>query len=273
VSAAPDTRLRRRLAELARTRRPALIVYLTQADPSPEASIDLCERVAAAGADAIELGVPFSDPNADGVVIQAAMQRSLARGGGLSGALAGVRALRGRGCDVPIVLFGYYNPIFVLGVDRFAAEAAAAGVDAVLTVDLPIDELDELAAPLAAAGVDVVPLVAPTTGADRLTALGRLDVPFVYYISMTGVTGADFRGATGIDRVEQVRRAARAPVAVGFGIKTPADAAAVARVADGVVVGSAIIERIAAARSAAAACDAAAAFVADLRRALDGAGA
>jgi tryptophan synthase alpha chain len=270
MSGAPDTRLRRRLAELA-GKRPALIVYITQGDPSPEASIDLCERVAAAGADAIELGVPFSDPNADGVVIQAAMQRALTAGGGLASALAGVRALRGRGCEVPIVLFGYYNPIFVLGVDRFAEQAAAAGVDAVLTVDVPTDELDELAAPLARAGVDVVPLVAPTTGADRLAALDRLDVPFVYYISMTGVTGAHFRGAAAAERIDQVRRAARAPVAVGFGIKTPADAAAVARVADGVVVGSAVIERIAAASTPAAACDAAASFVAELRAALDAA--
>ncbi|HWM87985.1 MAG TPA: tryptophan synthase subunit alpha [Kofleriaceae bacterium] len=267
---APDTRLRRRMAELARSRRPALVVYLTQGDPSPEASIDLCERVAAAGADVIELGVPFSDPNADGVVIQAAMQRALAAGGGLAGALDGVRALRARGCEVPIVLFGYFNPIFVLGVDRFAGAAAAAGVDAVLTVDLPIDELDELSAPLARAGVDVVPLVAPTTGADRLTALARLDVPFVYYISMTGVTGASFQGATTAERVAQVRQAARAPVAVGFGIKTATDAAAVARVADGVVVGSAVIERIASARSPSAACDAVHGFVAELRLALDG---
>jgi len=267
---APDTRLRRRMAELARTGRPALIVYLTQGDPSPEASIDLCERAAAAGADAIELGVPFSDPNADGVVIQAAMQRALRQGGGLASALDGVAALRRRGCDVPIVLFGYYNPIFVAGVERFARDAAAAGVCAVLTVDLPVDELDELASPLARAGVDVVPLVAPTTGADRLAALGRLDVPFVYYISMTGVTGAAFRGASGgADRIAQVRRAARAPVAVGFGIKTPADAAEVARSADGVVVGSAVVERIAAAESAAAACDAVGSFVAELRAALD----
>ncbi len=266
----PDTRLRRRMAQLADARRPALIVYLTQGDPSPAASIDLCERAAAAGADVIELGVPFSDPNADGVVIQAAMQRALGQGGGLASALEGVAALRQRGCEVPIVLFGYYNPIFVAGVERFAAEAALAGVDAVLTVDLPVDELDELALPLARAGVDVIPLVAPTTGADRLAALGRLDVPFVYYISMTGVTGAAFRGASGgTDRVAEVRRAARAPVAVGFGIKTPADAAEVARYADGVAVGSAVVERIAAAATPAAACDAVARFVGELRAALD----
>ena len=267
----PDTRLRRRLAELAREQRTALVVYLTQGDPSPEASIDLCECAFAAGADVIELGVPFSDPNADGVTIQAAMQRALGQGGGLASALDGVRELRRRGCGVPIVLFGYYNPLFVRGIDRFAAEAAEAGVDAVLTVDLPVDELDELSQPLARAGVDVVPLVAPTTGADRLAALGSLDVPFVYYISMTGVTGAAFRGATGAERIAQVRQAARAPVAVGFGIKTPADAAAVARLADGVVVGSAVVERIASAATAAAACDAVAGFVAELRRALDAA--
>lgn len=264
-----DTNLRRKMAELAQSRRPALVIYLTQGDPSPEASVDLCERVAAAGADIIELGVPFSDPNADGVVIQAAMQRALRSGGGLPTALDGVRALRRRGCTVPIVLFGYYNPIFVRGIDRFAAEAAEAGIDAVLTVDLPVGELDELATPLARAGVDVVPLVAPTTGPDRLTALSRMDVPFVYYISMTGVTGAAFRGATGAERLAQVRQAARAPVAVGFGIKTAADAAQVARLADGVVVGSAIVERIAAAPTPAAACDSVAELVSQLRHALD----
>ncbi len=270
MSAGGGSRLRRRLAELARSGRRALVVYLTQGDPSPEASIDLVERAAAAGADVIELGVPFSDPSADGVVIQAAMERALRQGGGLASALEGVATLRRRGCEVPVVLFGYYNPIFVLGVERFAAEAAAAGVDAVLTVDLPLGELDELSAPLAAAGVDVVPVVAPTTGPDRLAALRRIDIPFVYYISMTGITGAAFRGAAGgAERLAQVREAAHAPVAVGFGIKTPADAAQVARLADGVVVGSAVVERIAGAASPAAACDAVAAFVGQLRRALD----
>jgi tryptophan synthase alpha chain len=257
------------MAELAAENRTALVVYLTQGDPSPEASIDLCERVFAAGADVIELGVPFSDPNADGVVIQAAMQRALHRGGGLASALDGVTELRRRGCEAPVVLFGYYNPIFVLGIDRFAQRAAAAGVDAVLTVDLPVDELAELSEPLARAGIDVVPLVAPTTGVDRLAALGSLDVPFVYYISMTGVTGAAFRGGTGPERMAEVRAAARAPIAVGFGIKTPADAVEVARLADGVVVGSAVVERIAGAASPEAACDAVASFVAELRRALD----
>ena len=264
-------RLRGAWRDLAAARRTGLVVYLTQGDPSPAASIDICQRVAEAGADVIELGVPFSDPNADGVVIQAAMQRALQRGGGLDSALAGVAELRRRGCQVPVVLFGYYNPIFVRGVERFAADAAGAGVDAVLTVDLPVDELDELRDPLAARGVDVVPLVAPTTGEDRLGALRRLDPPFVYYISMTGITGAAFRGAAGgADRIRAVRQAAGSPVAVGFGIKTPEDARAVASVADGIVVGSAVIQRIADAADAGAAAASAAALVADLRAALDG---
>jgi tryptophan synthase alpha chain len=264
------TRLRKKMAELAERRRTALVVYLTQGDPSPEVSVDLCERCAAAGADVIELGVPFSDPNADGVVIQAAMQRALARGGGLESALSTVSSLRRRGCEVPIVLFGYYNPIFVRGVDRFAAEAAAAGVDAVLTVDLPIGELDELRLPLRQAGLDVVPLIAPTTGADRLAHLTGLDAPFVYYISMTGITGAAFRGAAGgADRIAAVRRAASAPVAVGFGIKTGDDARAVAAYADGVVVGSAIVQRIADAAAPAAAITGVESLVGEIRAALD----
>jgi tryptophan synthase alpha chain len=259
-------RLRRRWQELAASGRKGLVAYLTQGDPSPEGSIDVVERVADAGADVIELGVPFSDPSADGVVIQAAMQRARARGGGLTTALAGVAELRRRGCQVPVVLFGYYNPIFVHGLDRFARAAAGAGVDAVLTVDLPIDELDELRTPLGAAGVEVVPLVAPTTGDDRLARLGALAAPFIYYISMTGITGAAFRGAAGgADRVRAVRAAARAPVAVGFGIKTADDARAVAADADGVVVGSALVQRVADDPTGAST----AAFVAELRRALD----
>ncbi|HUS68593.1 MAG TPA: tryptophan synthase subunit alpha [Kofleriaceae bacterium] len=260
-----ETRLRRRWAELAASGRKGLVAYLTQGDPSLEGSIDVVQRVAEAGADVIELGVPFSDPNADGVVIQAAMQRARARGGGLVTSLEAVAELRRRGCEVPIVLFGYYNPIFVHGVERFARDAAAAGVDAVLTVDLPIDELDELRAPLGATGVDVVPLVAPTTGADRLARLGALAAPFIYYISMTGITGAAFKGAAGgAERVRAVRAAARAPVAVGFGIKTPDDARAVAESADGVVVGSALVQRLGDDPSG----KSTAAFVAELRAAL-----
>jgi tryptophan synthase alpha chain len=173
------------------------------------------------------------------------MQRALAAGGGMDSALATVRDVRARGCVVPVVLFGYYNPIFVRGVDRFAAEAADAGVDAVLTVDLPMDELRELSEPLANRGVGVVPLVAPTSGLPRVERVREFDPPFVYYISMTGITGAEHGGFADVrERVAAVRTAAGAPVAVGFGIKSPQDARTVGDFADGVVVGSAAVQAV-----------------------------
>lgn len=261
-------RVREALQGAKNDNRAALVVYLTQGDPSPAESADIVVRAAEAGADIIELGVPFSDPNADGVIIQKAMQRALAAGGGLTSALDTVAEVRRRGCQVPIVLFGYYNPVFVYGVEAFAAAAAEAGIDALLTVDLPIDELSELSEPLSRAGVDVVPLIAPTSGADRLAAVRGVDPPFVYYISMTGVTGSAFATASvGADRVNEVRAATGAPVAVGFGIKTPADVKRVAAYSDGVVVGSAVVKRIIDAPPGGAA-DAVGGFVAELRAAL-----
>lgn len=240
------SRLRDTFARCRAEGRAALVAYLTFGDPDPETSVEVVAAAVAAGADVIELGVPFSDPSADGPVIQAAMQRALDAGGSLPGALRAVAALRARGVAAPVVLFGYYNPPFVHGVERFAAEAAAAGVDAVLTVDLPLEELGELRAPLAARGVEVVPLIAPTSTPDRIARLRGLAPGFVYYVSLTGVTGAAL-GAAPIDpaRIAELRAAADAPVAVGFGIKTPADARAVGAVADGVVVGSALVARIA----------------------------
>lgn len=239
------SRLRRTMHALREQDRAALVIYLTHGDPSPARTVDIVLAAADAGADVIELGVPFSDPNADGVVIQAAMQRALAAGGGLQSALDAVKTVRERGCEVPIVLFGYYNPIFVYGVDQFAAAAAAAGVDAVLTVDLPVDELDELRAPLAKQHLDVVPLVAPTSGDERIARLAAIDPPFVYYVSMTGVTGAKLDAvAGGAERVARIKVSTGAPVCVGFGIKTAADARAVAEYADGVVVGSAVVKRV-----------------------------
>jgi len=224
----------------------ALVIYLTFGDPSPDRAAALMRAAAAAGADVIELGAPFSDPNADGVVIQAAMERALAHGASLRGALAAVAELRASGCQVPVVLFGYYNPLVTMGVERFADQAAAAGVDAVLTVDLPMDELDELAEPLAARGVGVVPLVAPTSGDDRIAEARHFDPAFVYYVSMTGVTGSALaQVAAGPERVAAIKHASGAPVAVGFGIKTPEDARRVGAYADGVVVGSAVVSAIA----------------------------
>ncbi len=235
-----------------RDRRAVLVAYLTFGDPDPATSVEVLAACAEAGAGVIELGVPFSDPSADGPSIQRAMERALDAGGSLIGALDAVAALRRRGIATPIVLFGYYNPVFVMGPEAFAARAAAAGVDAVLTVDLPIDELDELARPLAAHGVDVVPLVAPTSTPDRIARLAGFAPPFVYYITLTGVTGVKLAQPVDPARLDAIRSAARAPVAVGFGIRTPADAARFAAIADGVVVGTVVVDQVAAGPAAGA---------------------
>jgi tryptophan synthase alpha chain len=255
-------RLRAAFERAAADKRAALVAYLTFGDPDPQRSIDIVEAACRAGADVIELGVPFSDPSADGPSIQRAMERALAAGASLAGALDACAELRRRGIATPIVLFGYYNPIFVMGPAVFAARAEAAGVDAALVVDLPIDELAELAEPLAARGLASIPLVAPTSTPDRIARIGALRPPFVYYISITGVTGAGAAAAIDPARIAQIRAASGAPVAVGFGIRTPADAARVAAVADGVVVGSALVDRAAEGPAAVAA------LVADLARAM-----
>jgi tryptophan synthase alpha chain len=240
------SRLRAAFDKAAAEKRAALVAYLTFADPDPQTSIAVVEAACRAGADVIELGVPFSDPSADGPSIQRAMERALAAGGSLPAALDAVAELRRRGIATPIVLFGYYNPVFVMGTEAFAARAAAAGVDAVLTVDLPIDELAELARPLAERGVAVIPLVAPTSTPERIARLGAFTPPFVYYISLTGVTGV--RAAAPVDpaRLAMIRDASHAPVAVGFGIRTPTDASRFSAIADGVVVGSALVDQVAA---------------------------
>jgi tryptophan synthase alpha chain len=181
--------LRAAFERAASERRAALVAYLTFGDPTPAISISVVEAACRAGADVIELGVPFSDPSADGPSIQRAMERALEAGGSLPKALDAVAELRRRGIATPIVLFGYYNPIFVMGTRQFARRACEAGVDAVLTVDLPIDELAELAQPLEEEGVSVIPLVAPTSTPERIARVGTFEPPFVYYISLTGVTG------------------------------------------------------------------------------------
>jgi tryptophan synthase alpha chain len=260
-------RLRAAFDNAAGERRAALVAYLTFGDPSPAISVEVIAAVARAGADVIELGVPFSDPSADGPSIQRAMERALGAGGTLAGALDAVGELRSRGIATPIVLFGYYNPIFIMGPAEFAARAAKAGVDAVLTVDLPIDELAELATPLAGQGVGVIPLVAPTSTPERIARVAGFAPPFVYYISLTGVTGSKASAPVDPARIAMIRKEAKAPVAVGFGIRTPADAARFAAIADGVVVGSALVERVAAG-PADGAPDRVAALVRDLAGAL-----
>lgn len=239
------TRLRAAFDKAAAQKRAALVTYLTFGDPDPATSIEVVAAVAQAGADVIELGVPFSDPSADGPSIQRAMERALAAGGTLAGALDAVATLRRRGITTPVVLFGYYNPVFVMGPDVFAERAAAAGIDAVLTVDLPIDELAELATPLAGRGIGVIPLVAPTSTPNRIARVAAFAPSFVYYISLLGVTGS--RAAARVDPavIDSIRRAAKAPVAVGFGIRTPDDARRFSAIADGVVVGTALVDRVA----------------------------
>jgi tryptophan synthase alpha chain len=223
----------------------ALVAYVTAGDPSLEVTAWVITAAAAAGATVIELGVPFSEPTADGVAIQRAMGRALAGGVDLAGTLAMLAGLRAGGLDLPVVLFGYYNPIFVRGVERFCDEAAAAGVDGVLVVDQPLGELDELAVPAARRGLGIVPLAAPTSGQVRLAAIAALDAPFTYYVSMTGVTGGALTATDEVGaRVSELRAAGISRIAVGFGIATPDDARRVAQFADGVVVGTAIVRAV-----------------------------
>jgi tryptophan synthase alpha chain len=222
-----------------------LVAYLTCGYPSLDATVDIVCAAAAAGADVVELGVPYSDPSADGPVIQKAMTTALAGGAGPRAAIDVVRRVRAAGCEVPIVLFGYYNPIFVVGVERFCRDAATAGAQALLVVDLPVDEVAELQPAARAAGLDVIPLLAPTSTRARMARVAELGAPFVYYVSLTGVTGAALAAAPELAaRLAVVREAVRCPVAVGFGIATPADARSVAAHAEAVVVGTALVRAI-----------------------------
>jgi tryptophan synthase alpha chain len=222
-----------------------LVIYLTCGDPSVDATVELVLAAARAGASVIELGVPFSEPSADGPAIRSAMERALRRGTTLADAFAVVRRVRAAGCDVFMILFGYYNPIFVHGVERFANDAGDADVDGVLVVDLPAEEADELRAPLAARGVALIPLVAPTSTPERIARAAAHTPPFLYYVSMTGVTGGPLADLDAVAaRVAEVRAAAGRPIAVGFGIATPEDARKVGSFADGVVVGTAVVRAI-----------------------------
>ena len=240
------SRIARRFAQLRTEGRAGLVIYLTAGDPDPDTSLALFRGLAGAGADLIEIGMPFSDPMADGPAIQAAGQRALKRGMNLHKTLAMVRALRERDADTPYVLMGYYNPIYRYGAEAFAKDAVAAGVDGTIVVDLPPEEDSELTVPARAAGLDIVRLATPTSDEARLPAIVANASGFLYYVAITGITGtrsadtADVRTA-----VARLRRSTPLPIAVGFGIKTPAQAAQVAQAADAAVVGSAIVDRLA----------------------------
>ena len=240
------SRIERRFAQLKKEGRAGLVIYLTAGDPDPDTSFALFSGLANAGADLIEIGMPFSDPMADGPSVQAAGQRALKAGTTLRSTLAMVRRLRERDADTPYVLMGYYNPIYRFGVEAFAKNAVAAGVDGAIVVDLPPEEDEELAAPARAAGLDVVRLAAPTSDEARLPAIVGHASGFIYYVAIAGITGTRAVDAAAVRiAVERLRRFTKLPIAVGFGIKTPQQAAEVAKAADAAVVGSVIVDRLA----------------------------
>ena len=245
-------------------KRAALIPFIMGYDPDAKTSMALLEALPAAGADLIEIGMPFSDPMADGPVIQAAGLRALSAGASVSKILEMVRAFRKTNQDTPIILMGYFNPVYRYGNERFCKDAAAAGVDGIILVDLPPEEEGEIRAPLEASGLKLIRLIAPTSLEDRLPMLTQSASGFVYYISVAGITGAKSATAASLkNALHKIRTATTLPIAVGFGIKTPEQAKDVAQLADAVVVGSALVEVLQ--RSGR---DAAVAFVSSLSAAL-----
>jgi tryptophan synthase alpha chain len=223
----------------------ALVPFLTAGDPDLATTEELIHTLVEAGADLIELGMPFSDPAADGPTIQAASERALLSGTTLVGVLELVARVRKR-TNIPIILMGYYNPVYRFGPAQFAAAAADAGVDGLLLVDVPVEESTEIHSDLKRNGIDLISLLAPTTPAERMRQLAAAGEGYLYYVSMTGVTGTQHIDAAAIaGEVRKVQELSPVPVAVGFGITTPADAAAVSRFADAVVVGSALVKIIA----------------------------
>ena len=244
------SRLQSRFAELKQQNRAALVTFVTAGDPDYASSLEILKGLPAAGADVIELGMPFTDPMADGPAIQLANIRALAGKQGMRQTLQMVREFREGNQSTPLVLMGYYNPIFVYGVERFISDAKEAGVDGLIVVDLPPEHNDELCEPAQSAGIDFIRLTTPTTDDDRLPTVLAGSSGFVYYVSVAGVTGA---GAATMDHVEEavarLRRHTDLPVCIGFGIRTPEHAAEVAKRAEGAVVGSALIDKIAEAKS------------------------
>ncbi|GAB2618726.1 tryptophan synthase subunit alpha [Novilysobacter erysipheiresistens] len=257
-------------AQLKTAGRKALVPFITAGDPSLEALVPVMHALVESGADVIELGVPFSDPMADGPTIQRSSERALQRGAGLAYVFDGVREFRQRDADTPVVLMGYLNPVEIRGAERFAREAVAAGVDGVLLVDLPPEEADEFRGAFSAHGLALILLAAPTTSDARAAQLCAGARGYLYYVSFAGVTGADRldAGAAG-DRLRTIRADSPVPVVVGFGIKDAASAAAMAREADGVVVGSALVAALDGAGDPTEAAARARDFLAPLRTALD----
>ena len=267
------SRIAGRFADLKRAGRAALMPYVMAGDPGKDATVPLLHALVAAGADALELGVPFSDPSADGPVNQLACERALKAGTTLADVLAMVREFRRSDGETPVILMGYLNPVEALGAEAFAAAAADAGVDGVITVDMPPEEAEPLAGMLRARGIDPIFLLAPTTDETRMRRISETASGFVYYVSFKGVTGAARLDVEDVrQRLTAVRREIRLPVGVGFGVRDAASAAALAKVADAVIVGSAVVSRIAEYKGdVARAAVALGGFVKELRQAMDAA--
>ncbi len=238
-------RIAARFAKCAKAGRPALVTFITAGDPDLETSQAIMDGLPGAGADLIELGMPFSDPMADGPVIEAAGHRALAGGHTLAKTLGMVRAFRAHDDETPIILMGYYNPLYVHGATRFIKDALEAGVDGLIIVDLPPEEDRELCLPALEAGLNFIRLTTPTTDAVRLPAVLKNTSGFVYYVSMKGITGGAIASHSAVgEAVAAIKAHTDLPVAVGFGIKTAEDAARIGRDADGVVVGTALISAL-----------------------------
>jgi tryptophan synthase alpha chain len=249
--------------------RKALIPFVTAGDPHPSATVDLLLAMAEAGADVIELGVPFSDPMADGPVIQRAGERALRQGVGLRKVLAYVREFRARNATTPLVLMGYANPVERYGLDAFVADAKDAGVDGILIVDYPPEECEAFAAKLRAADMDAIFLLAPTSTEARMAQVGKLASGYVYYVSLKGVTGAGHLNTAAVaEMVPRIRQHVSTPVGVGFGIRDGATARAVADVSDAVVIGSKLVELLER-QPADNVASTGAAFIREIRAALD----
>ena len=258
-----------RFSELSAAQRCGLIPFITAGDPSPESMVAIMRALVEAGADILEIGVPFSDPMADGPVIQHASERALARGVGLAQILGWVREFRGADSTTPIVLMGYLNPIEIYGYERFARDASAAGVDGTLIVDCPMEETSTVDV-LRAANLRQILLAAPTTDDRRLALMRERAEGFLYYVSFAGITGANRLSIDAVRaRVQLMKTASCVPVAVGFGVRDAASAAAIGEFADAVVIGSALVERLATATSTQAAVEMAQEFLAPIRAALD----
>jgi len=257
-------------ARLGADGRKALVPFVTAGDPSRDSTVAVMHALVAAGADLIELGVPFSDPMADGPVIQRSSERALERGVGTGQVFDYVREFRQLDANTPVILMGYLNPVEMRGPDRYALEASEAGVDGLLLVDLPPEEAAPLRASFNAHGLDLISLAAPTTSPERLRRLADESQGYLYYVSFAGVTGASITDASDVvAKAGALRAMSKVPVLIGFGIKDPASAAAMAAIADGIVVGSALVECMSSAGSAREAAQRAGDFLAPLRAAID----